>query len=103
MSDDLRPIGAGLERLLRDMGIPRLFDVVRLADEWVEAAGEPFASLARPVGYRDGELILEVADGSAASLLKFRVGDLVARLAERYGPGTVTSVRIRVGGGKKGL
>lgn len=103
MTDDLRPIGAGLERLLRDMGMPRLFDVVRLADEWDEAAGEPFASLARPAGYRDGELLIQVADGSAASLLKFHIGDLVTRLAERYGPGTVTSVRIRVGGGKKGL
>jgi hypothetical protein len=45
----------------------------------------------------------QVADGSAASLLKFHIGDLVTRLAGRYGPGTVTSVRIRVGGGKKGL
>lgn len=103
MTDDLRPIGAGLERLLRDMGMPRLFDVVRLADEWAESVGEPFASLSEPVGYREGELVISVADGAAASLLKFRVGDLVERLGERYGPGTVTSVRIRVGGRKKGL
>ena len=103
MTDDMRPIGAGLERLLRDMGMPRLFDVGRLADEWAEAAGEPFATLSKPASYRDGELVLQVVDGSAATLLKFRIGDLVTRLAERYGPGAVTTVRIRVGGGKKGL
>ncbi|HLE38090.1 MAG TPA: DUF721 domain-containing protein [Acidimicrobiia bacterium] len=102
MTDDLRPIGAGLERLLRDMGMPRAFDVARLADEWPEAAGEPFASLSRPASYRGGELVLEVADGASASLLKFRIGDLIERLTERYGPGAVTTVRIRVGGGKKG-
>lgn len=103
MTDDLRPIGSGLERLLRDMGMPRVFDVARLADEWEEAAGEPFASLAEPVSYGGGELVLRVADGSAASLLKFRVEALVERLAERYGAGNVTSVRIRVGTSKKGL
>ena len=103
MNDDLRPIGAGLERLLHDLGMPRAFDVARLADEWPEAAGEPFSSLSRPASYRGGELVVQVADGSSASLLKFHVGDLVERLTERYGPGTVTTVRIRVGGGKKGL
>ncbi len=99
----MRPIGAGLERLLRDLGMPRLFDVGRLADEWAEVAGEPFSTLSEPASYRDGELVLRVVDGSAASLLKFQIGDLVERLAKRYGPGTVTSVRIRVGQGKKGL
>ena len=107
MSDDLRPVGSGLERLLRDLGMPEVFDVTRLADEWQEAAGEPFASLAEPVAFGAGELVLRVADGTAASLLKFRVGDLVERLAARYGPGNVTSVRLRVGrtpgGVKKGL
>lgn len=103
MSDDLTPIGSGLERLLRDMGMPRVFDVARLADEWVEASGEPFASLSRPASYRAGELVLVVADGAAASLLKFQISDLVRRLGERYGPGTVTAVRLRVGGAKNGL
>ncbi len=103
MTDDLKPIGSGLERLLRDMGMPRLVDIASLADEWAEAAGEPFAGLSRPASYRAGELVLVVADGAAASLLKYRIGDLVARLGERYGPGAVTSVRLRVGGAKKGL
>lgn len=103
MSDDLQPIAAGLERLLRDMGMPRVFDVARLADEWPEVAGEPFASLSLPASYRGGELVVQVADGAGASLLKFHVGALVERLTERFGPGVVTTVRLRVGGGKKGL
>ena len=103
MNDELRPIGAGLDRLLRDMGLPRLMDVARLGEEWADAAGEPFASLAKPVSYRQGELLLAVSDGASASLLKFRIPDLVERLTERYGPGTVTSVRLRVSAAKKGL
>jgi hypothetical protein len=103
VNDDLTPIGSGLERLLRDMGMPRVFDVGRLAEEWVEAAGEPFASLSRPASYRAGELVLVVADGAAASLLKFQISDLVQRLETRFGPGTVTTIRLRVGGTKNGL
>jgi len=44
-----------------------------------------------------------VADGAAASLLKFRISDLVQRLEMRFGPGTVTTIRLRVGGTKNGL
>ncbi len=102
MTDDMRPIGLGLERLLRDIGMPRVFDIGRLADEWSEAAGEPFAALGQPASYRGGELVVQVLDGASASLLKFHVGTLVERLAERYGPGVVTTVRLRVGGAKKG-
>jgi hypothetical protein len=46
---------------------------------------------------------LSVADGVAASLLKYRVGDLIGRLASRFGEGVVTSVRIKVGGRKKAV
>ncbi len=103
MTDDMRPIGSGLERLLRDIGMPRIFDIGRLADEWPEVAGEPFAALSQPASYRGGELVIQATDGASASLLKFHVGGLVERLTERYGPGVVTTVRIRVGGAKKGL
>ncbi|HSG78431.1 MAG TPA: DUF721 domain-containing protein [Acidimicrobiia bacterium] len=100
---DLTPVGDGLERMLRALGMPEAIDVTTLVDRWDEVAGEPFASLSRPASFGRGELTLEVADGAVASLLKYRVGDLVDRLARRFGEGRVTSVRIRVGRGKKAL
>ena len=102
MSDDMKPIGSGLERLLRDLGMPETFDVAGLADEWSEVAGEPFAELSRPASFGAGELVLEVSDGAAASLLKYHIGSLVERISERYGRGTVNTVRIKVSRGKKG-
>ena len=103
MNDDLRPIGSGLERLLSDLGMPEHFDMARVVEEWSDVAGEPFATLSHPAAYGGGELVLNVSDGATASLLKFRISDLVERLATRYGRGNVTSVRIRVSRGKKGL
>jgi len=100
---DLTPVGDGLERMLSDLGMPESLDVAALVETWSEVAGEPFASMSRPASFGSGELTLEVADGAVASLLKYRVGDLVERLARRFGEGRVTSVRIRVGRHKKGL
>lgn len=101
MSESLYPVGNGLPELLKRLGMPEEFDAARLADEWDEVAGPPFSDLSVPVAYGAGELVLSVVDGTAASLLKFRIGDLVERLAARYGSGCVTSVRLTVGSRKK--
>lgn len=101
MSDGLSPVGSGLPEMLKRLGMPEEFDVSRLADDWAEVAGAPFAGLSSPVAFGAGELVVSVVDGTAASLLKFRIGDLVERLAARYGAGRVTSVRLTVRGRKK--
>jgi hypothetical protein len=103
VDEDLRPISSGLEKLLEGMGMPEAFDAAKLADEWADIAGEPFAGLSWPLSFGGGELVLGVGDGAAASLLRFRLDDLVRRLGERYGKGRVRSVRIRVSTPKNGL
>ena len=97
----LEPIGGDLEALLTRLGMPPMLDVARLVDEWDELAGEPFSTMAIPAGFDDGELLVEVADGSAASIMKYRAGALLDRLRETLGDGIVTSIRIRVGNPKK--
>lgn len=98
MSDGagLEPIARDVEALLERLGIPEALDLATLADDWERVAGEPFAGVARPVGFGDGELVVEVADGAAASLLRYRVGPLLDRLKEMFGDGTVRRIRIRV-------
>jgi len=100
---DLEPIGGELEALLTRLGMPPTLDVARLVDEWDELAGEPFSTLTTPAGFADGELVLEVADGSAASLMKYRAGALLDRLREALGDGLVDRIKIRVGKPKKEL
>lgn len=106
MTDDdqgLRQVGSGIEKMLRELGMPEMFDVATMVENWPEIAGEPFGSMSAPASFGGGVLTLSVTDGVAASLLKYRVGDLIERLAGRFGEGVVTSVRIKVGGRKKGL
>jgi hypothetical protein len=93
----LRPISDGLSDILTRLGIPADLDMSTLVEDWPRIAGDPFGGASTPAGYRDGELVLSVSDGTAASLLKYRVGELIERLDEHFGKGGVTSVRIVVG------
>ena len=93
---DLQRIGDDLDAVLRRLGLPAVGAAERLVDDWPEVAGEPWASRARPVGLHRGELVVEVADGTTASLLRYQVGDLLERLEEGLGARLVDTVRIRV-------
>lgn len=98
---ELERIGDGLDEVLRRLGLPGTDVMGRLAEEWETLAGEPWAAWARPAGLHQGELTVEVEDGTAASLLRYRVPELLDRLEEGLGARQVESVRIRLGSRKK--
>jgi hypothetical protein len=98
---DLQRIGDGLEGVLRRLGLPSPDALDRLVNDWPALAGEPWASRAVPVGLRRGELVVEVADGSTASLLKYQSGALADRLEQALGARLVDVVRIRLSSPKK--
>ncbi len=98
---DLEPIGKDVDELLVRLGMPTSLNLTELVDDWEEVAGEPFAGTSEPVGLKDGELVIEVENGVAASLLGYRVGPLLDRLREHFGGGEIDRVKIRVGNRKK--
>ena len=97
----MEPIGKDLDGMLARLGMPTAVDLTALVSGWEEVAGEPFAGLAKPVGLKGGELVLEVPDGATASLLKYRVGLLLDRLWDHFGEGVVDRVKIRLSSRKK--
>ena len=99
---DLERIGDGLEAVLRRLGLPAVDVLQRLVSDWAELTGEPWASRARPAGLQRGELVVEVADGTSASLLRYQTEELLRRLEEGLGARLVDTVRIRLAGPKKG-
>lgn len=68
----------------------------QLVSDWDAFAPGDWAAFGRPVGVRDLTLLVEVDDGTAASLLKYQTGDLTAAIAERFGSDLVSSVRVKV-------
>jgi len=98
---DLQRIGDGLDEVLRRLGLPATDVMERMVADWAVLAGEPWASRSRPAGLHRGRLTVEVADGTAASLLRYRAGELLARLEQGFGARLVDSVHIRLSTGKK--
>ncbi|MCJ7725228.1 MAG: DUF721 domain-containing protein, partial [Acidimicrobiia bacterium] len=78
-------------------------DLDRLIEEWADLAGEPWGTRSQPAGLSHGVLVVEVDDGSIATLLTYQQNTLVERLTERLGAPLVTSIKIRVARGKNGL
>lgn len=69
--------------------------LARLKEDWAAISGETWAGTV-PVTIRDGLLIVEVPNGSRASLLRFEADALQARIEAGLGPGLVTGIRLRV-------
>jgi predicted nucleic acid-binding Zn ribbon protein len=81
--------------------MPDPVDLQRLVEQWEDLAGEPWGSRTQPAGLTAGELVVEVDDGSIATLLTYQRQDLIDRLQRRLGTPMVTSIKIRVARHKK--
>jgi predicted nucleic acid-binding Zn ribbon protein len=67
-----------------------------LVNEWASVVPQDWARFGTPVGVKAGILLVEVPDGSAASLLKYQIEDLKRVLADRFGADVITGIRLRV-------
>jgi len=92
----LDPIGEMLTPFLEKLGLARPDAAARLSTEWSRIAGEPWTDETRPAGLKAGELIVEVANAATLSVLRYRTGELLARLDDALGEGVVEVIRLRV-------
>jgi predicted nucleic acid-binding Zn ribbon protein len=97
------PVGRALDRLLRNLGAPTANTVRSVFDDWAEVVGESLAAQAEPLTLRRGRLVVGVPDAAWATQLRFLEPQLLARLAEHFGPDEVTAidVRVRPSGGER--
>ena len=84
-------LGTVMERASAQLGS----NLMRVREQWDGVAGTVWAGTT-PVAIRDGVLVVEVPDGSRASVLRFEVDALLARLEADVGRGVATEVRLRV-------
>jgi len=78
-------VGTGAER-----------SAAMLVEQWDEIVPERWKKGSRPVGIRRGVLLVEVAPGADATLLRHDTAELLNRIVRRLGPGVVDAVRLRV-------
>jgi len=53
-------------------------------------------ALGTPVGVRDEVLLVEVTDGTTASVLRYQVDPLMRAISDEFGSGLVRSVRVTI-------
>ncbi len=51
----------------------------------------------KPVGVRDGVLLVMVPDGTVGSLLRYQMEALLVSISQEYGADLVQSVRLKIG------
>jgi hypothetical protein len=69
----------------------------QLVEDWEAFAPDDWVTFGTPVGVRDRTLLVEVTDGSAATVLRYQMADLKSAIDERFGIGIVTTVKVRIG------
>lgn len=70
--------------------------LVRLWQGWEEAVGPDIAELARPVGHKEGTLVLIAADATAAQQLSYYVFELLERVNAFLGQEVFDKVRFEL-------
>ncbi len=66
-----------------------------MVDRWCDFVPTDW-TLGNPVGVRDGVLLVEVLDGTTASVLRYQVDPLMRAIADEFGSGLVRSVRVKI-------
>jgi len=67
-----------------------------LISSWNEVAPGDWPDQSVPIGIRDQTLLVEIANGTAGSLLKYQTQQLLDAIRSAFGDDLVTSVRLRV-------
>jgi predicted nucleic acid-binding Zn ribbon protein len=94
--DDRDPqlLGAALNRLVEAQGWSRDISVRMLLGKWPSLVGPVNAVHSTPIGYADGVLTVRAESTVWATSLRAMAPQLVAKLNEALGDGTVTRVEI---------
>ena len=99
--DEPVPLRDALSAVGKQLGFPSADVLVTLAAGWVDIVGPTIAEHAEVRSVRDGECTIAVDGPVWATQLRYGSSDLIARVNERCGEGSVTSIRVVVSGPRK--
>jgi predicted nucleic acid-binding Zn ribbon protein len=91
---DPKPLGAALHRLVESRGWGTEISVHVLLGRWPALVGPELAAHSRPEGYKDTVLTVRTESTAWASQVRLLAPNLVAKLNQQLGDGTVTRVNV---------
>ncbi len=93
--EDPQPLGTALGGLLSARGWRQRAAVGGVFGGWAEIVGPQLAAHTRPESFADGELVVSADSAAWATQVRLLAPQLLRRLAEELGAGTVRRVRVR--------
>ncbi len=99
--DEPVPLRDAIERVSRELGMAAPDVLVTLTARWRDIVGDAVAEHAQVRSVREGECTIVVDGPAFATQLRYAAGDLVARVNQHCGEGSVTSVKVVVSGPRK--
>jgi predicted nucleic acid-binding Zn ribbon protein len=87
--------GEMITRLVAERGWQDTTAAAGVLANWDSLVGPDIAEHCRPTSLVDGELVLVAESSAWATQLRLMTRTMTARLAERAGPGVVTSIVVR--------
>jgi predicted nucleic acid-binding Zn ribbon protein len=100
--DDPQSLNAALGGLLSARGWRQRAAVGAVFGGWAEIVGPQLAAHTRPESFDDGELVVAADSPAWATQVRLLAPQLLKRLAEELGAGTVRRVRVRGPSGSPG-
>ena len=91
---DPQPVGAAVERLVRDQGWRERTAVAQVMVEWPDIVGPELADHVRPESFEQGELTLRADSTAWATQVRLLLPDLRRALDDRVGAGTIARITV---------
>ena len=99
--DEPVPLRDAITQVGRELGLASPDVLTTLETQWADVVGAAIAEHARVRSLRDGECTIAVDGPAWATQLRYASADLIARVNERCGAGSVTSLKVVVSGPRK--
>jgi predicted nucleic acid-binding Zn ribbon protein len=93
--DDPQALNAAVGGLLSARGWRQRVAVGAVFGNWPQVVGPQLATHTRPDGFENGELTVTADSDAWAAQVRLMAPQLIKRLAEELGHGTVTRIRVR--------
>lgn len=91
---DPSPLGDALESVIKERGWSTEINVHLLLGRWSELVGEAVAQHSTPEAFRGGVLVVRTSSTNWASQLRLMAPQVLARMNESLGQGSITRVQI---------
>ncbi len=97
-ADEPVPLRDAIAAVSREIGLPAPDVVSTIVERWRDIVGPVIAEHAHVRSVRDGECTIAVDGPAWATQLRYGSSDLLGRVNEQCGEGSVTSIRVVVSG-----